>query len=315
MAWCKKPPTEASSAHDSRAEGLRAQCRRAAFTLMELLVVIIIIVMLASLVLTGLAAAQERTREEQTKSTIAKIHGQVMQLWDAYRTRRIQCPVANDRRLMAQMRLEMIWAYQRQEMPDTYQDMLGLTLSISGVTLPASPLANWVSNAAFAADQNESAECLYLTVTFGMNADAQVKFSAREVGDTDGDGNPEFIDGWGNPIAFLRWAPGVVSEIQHDPAADFHPDPFDPIGVNRPFTPPGSPPFGFRLYPLVVSPGPDGYYGLYPLDVVGAFASTENPYQQYGGMYFRGQAYLTPAVAAENGTAGDNLHNHSLGVK
>ncbi|MEM1305264.1 MAG: hypothetical protein AAGG46_10225, partial [Planctomycetota bacterium] len=33
-------------------------------------------------------------------------------------------------------------------------------------------------------------------------------------GDTDGDGAPEFLDGWGNPIQFLRWAPGFQSPAQ-----------------------------------------------------------------------------------------------------
>ena len=30
-------------------------------------------------------------------------------------------------------------------------------------------------------------------------------FSDKEVQDTDGDGLPEFVDGWGNPIQFFRW--------------------------------------------------------------------------------------------------------------
>ena len=47
--------------------------------------------------------------------------------------------------------------------------------------------------------------------------------------DTDGDGMKEILDAWGNPIEFLRWAPGLRSLIQDgDPA---HADPFDPRGV------------------------------------------------------------------------------------
>ncbi len=39
--------------------------------------------------------------------------------------------------------------------------------------------------------------------------------SARaDIGDTDGDGALEFLDGWGHPINFLRWAPGFDSQIQ-----------------------------------------------------------------------------------------------------
>ncbi|MDA7979351.1 MAG: type II secretion system GspH family protein [Pirellulales bacterium] len=316
--------------HDQRAARRLA---RHGFTLMELLVVIVIIVMLASLVLGGLAAAQERSREEQTRATISKINGQVMLLWDAYRTRRVAIPESqlgpmfgNLRLPMASARLGLLRTYQRQEMPDSYADLMPLAMMGSPV---ASPLASFVQNPPIAAAQNESAECLFLTVTYGMNADAQVKFSGREIGDTDNDGNPEFLDGWGNPIAWLRWAPGFISEIQHDPADDFHADPFDPLGVFRPDPPPGSPPTGFRTYPLIVSAGPDGFFGIFPFDSPGfvtAEPAASNPYALHT---FNGQDLqrgtdisgtvamqaVAPAAAAEGGASGDNIHSHAVGVK
>ncbi|TWT88983.1 hypothetical protein Mal64_24740 [Pseudobythopirellula maris] len=62
---------------------------------------------------------------------------------------------------------------------------------------------------------NQSAECLYLVV---MNAtsdgEAAGLFKPADIGDVDGDGAPEFLDGWGNPIRFLRWAPGFESDSQ-----------------------------------------------------------------------------------------------------
>ncbi len=309
---------------DSLRETARAQraVSRRGFTLVELLVAIVIIVILASLVLGGLSAAQERGRQEQTRSTVSKIHAQVMLLWDSYRTRRVQFSPGLDRTANAQARLALIRAYQRQEMPDTYADMQAVM--VAGIPLPASPLSTWVQNVAIAGQTNESAECLYLTVTYGMNADAQIKFISREVGDTDEDGNPEFIDGWGNPIGWIRWAPGFISEVQHSPLADFHPDPFDPMGVDR-VEPPASPVRGFRLYPLVISPGPDGFFGIYPLDNrPGPFVANADPYSQYGGNnLYRGQdisgtgfmASEAPAAAAEGGGAADNIHGHAVGVK
>jgi hypothetical protein len=39
-------------------------------------------------------------------------------------------------------------------------------------------------------------------------------FKASEVGDTDGDGLPEFLDGWGNPIRFYRWPTHYHSDLQ-----------------------------------------------------------------------------------------------------
>ena len=63
--------------------------------------------------------------------------------------------------------------------------------------------------------KNQSAECLYMIVINACgDGEAKTLFSESTIGDTDGDGAPEFLDGWGHPISFLRWAPGFVSDIQ-----------------------------------------------------------------------------------------------------
>ncbi len=46
------------------------------------------------------------------------------------------------------------------------------------------------------------------------DGEAKTLFKESEIGDTDGDGAPEFLDGWKHPISFLRWAPGFDSQIQ-----------------------------------------------------------------------------------------------------
>ena len=50
-----------------------------------------------------------------------------------------------------------------------------------------------------------------------MNAtgdgEARTLFSKQDIGDVDEDGAPEFIDGWGNPIGWIRWPAGVVSDF------------------------------------------------------------------------------------------------------
>lgn len=55
----------------------------------------------------------------------------------------------------------------------------------------------------------ESSELLYFALTrmevFGTPLTAVDDFSTREVADTDNDGLPEFIDGWGNPLRYYRW--------------------------------------------------------------------------------------------------------------
>jgi prepilin-type N-terminal cleavage/methylation domain-containing protein len=57
--------------------------------------------------------------------------------------------------------------------------------------------------------ETESAELLYFAITrlevFGAPLVGVDEFSTREVADTDNDGLPEFVDGWGNPLRFYRW--------------------------------------------------------------------------------------------------------------
>ena len=53
-----------------------------------------------------------------------------------------------------------------------------------------------------------SADLLYLII---MNTSAETRgaFLDRETADTNNNGIPEFIDGWGNPIRLIRWAPAL----------------------------------------------------------------------------------------------------------
>ncbi len=59
-----------------------------------------------------------------------------------------------------------------------------------------------------APDGDISADLLYLIV---MNTSPETRgtFLERETADTNGNGIPEFVDGWGNPIRFIRWAPAL----------------------------------------------------------------------------------------------------------
>ena len=111
-------------------------------------------------------------------------------------------------------------------------------------------------------------------------------FSDSDIGDVDNDGMPEILDGWGNPIRFLRWPaafPSPLHPSRHDPAtpasnrrqrsitpdvqvaSDFQ-DPFDLANAHwqQRLTAPS-----FRIVPLIVSAGPDGEFGI-GFDRVGA---------------------------------------------
>jgi len=70
----------------------------------------------------------------------------------------------------------------------------------------AQATTNWTNNH----DENtESAELLYYFLLrssdFGSSSLDGDQFNGNEVADTDGDGLPEFIDRWGEPLRFYRW--------------------------------------------------------------------------------------------------------------
>ena len=56
-----------------------------------------------------------------------------------------------------------------------------------------------------------------LVMTACGDGEARTLFQENQIGDTDGDGAPEFLDGWGKPIGFIRWPAGFSSDIQLGP--------------------------------------------------------------------------------------------------
>jgi len=97
----------------------------------------------------------------------------------------------------------------------------------------------------------ESDELLHMIVTRGPVADSDVvaHFRPDEVGDIDGDGLLEFIDGWGRPISFLRWPVGFASPVQ--PIAGTL------LGIDTMVSEKGH-----RLVPLIFSAGSDGKFDI-----------------------------------------------------
>lgn len=186
-----------------------------------------------------------------------------------------------------------------------------------------------------------AAECLYLILTSGMGSDGGAIFSERDTADTDGDGMPEFIDAWGTPIEWIRWPAGFISDMQ--PAAVdtsvpsvtrnplSHPNPFDPLRID----PPADKfvtlePRGYGIFPLILSAGPDGQFGVafrwnvqpnsfYRSDPYGLLdplgTSTDTSPRQRG----ESERFLrdpgTKALSlnpAYDGSELDNVHNHQL---
>lgn len=110
------------------------------------------------------------------------------------------------------------------------------------------------------ADTYAQSELLYLILSgIRDNETSALDFLApSEIGDLDGDGLKEILDGWGEPIWFMRWAPGYTKEngalTEQSSTANLAPDPFDPYHIDT---------SGFALRPLIVSGGPDRLIDLY----------------------------------------------------
>src|SRR4051794_15580670 len=116
--------------------------------------------------------------------------------------------------------------------------------------------------------ENQGAECLYMVVSLACgDGEARTLFAEKDIGDTDGDGAPEFLDGWGHPISFLRWAPGFDSQIQIN--ANELSSPLSASDVTRiakdhdPFDVFRADSTAFRLVPLIYSGGRDESTGLF----------------------------------------------------
>jgi len=246
-----------------------------AFTLVELLVVMVIITILASLSLAGMAGARQRAKIEKTKSTIRKIDSVIQPMYDSYRNRRAYTlnddgTVPTTPLATAGNRLKNLRRLMTYEMPDNWADVASSGTAVPpGMPAGASPKllslcrngttrayggvkeACTARKSSYPTSMYGSAECLYMILTrSGFDSDALEAFRSDEITDIDSDGAKEFVDGWGRPIAFLRWAPGFsspYSPIQFADPTTSH-DPLDPLRLDS---------TAFAMRPLIYSPGPD----------------------------------------------------------
>ena len=337
---------------------------RSGLTLIELLITIAILATLATIFLGVSNAAMESSRAARTKTTISKIHTLLMERWDSYATRRVELNpnledaitsldpdirgyVAADARLLARRELMMM------EMPDRWSDVKRADLKRADLLLADVPgitniyhrqLTRASSNATpEIVAENQRAECLYMVVmNFTGDGEARTLFSRQDIGDTDGDGAKEFLDGWGRPIFFIRWPAGFAktSDLMTGDAAGDH-DPFDHYRrdfklPNQNLTPPDSVysslgPLedhvlemrerlnseglsAYRLMPLVYSGGPDGDPDLFGANDALVF----DPYREYTSNGITAQLAtpmsfdegIDPTDDGDNWI--DNIHNHQL---
>ena len=178
----------------------------------------------------------------------------------------------------------------------------------------------------------QDSECLYLILSQIRDGDESALsfFSEKEIGDLDGDGMKEILDGWGNPIRWMLWAPGYTSPLQvpfaenqqlednmdlsqvgsgyADTSGNGIPDAFEGDFQNLPRA----------LYPLIYSGGADGRVGIIlATDVDGAVeqnwaGALNDPFNRNTNY----KMYRIGAPSEENADAmADDISNHYLTVR
>ena len=302
---------------------------RRGVTLIELLFVIMIVGILAGLGFGFYSTAAAQAKVERTRAIVSKIDQLVTAKWEEYRTRAVPIkipPYDNGQPVhpivCARIRLAALRELQKFELPDRISDVAAAPQIIAVLDgkqiMLATPvvqknyrrraLATW--NTSY-----EGAECLYMIVASMRDGEdsALSFFSPQEIGDVDGDGMKELLDGFGQPIEFLRWAPGYIQEngpvTQQTKDAKKAPDYFDPFHVDPRWTDADITFTPFALRPLVFSPGPDKEYGITTGPATGlVYATTTPPNDPY--------LAASPPVGSMTGTeAVDNITNHDFGEK
>ncbi|MCI0331957.1 MAG: type II secretion system GspH family protein [Planctomycetes bacterium] len=344
---------------------LHAPCPRLrrAVTLVELLITMLIISILAGLILGVASIAAENGREAKTRQMVVRLHNLLMEHYGTYKTRRVRVRqqvideidglnvnAAQKGRHKAEARLMALRELLVMEVPDRWSDVAlapigdnpeypyfnqertALANTFLRKYLPMLNGANALSGqkrleALAAIQANEGAECLYMVITLATgDGEARSFFHESSIADTDGDSALEFLDGWGRPIGFLRWAPGFDSQIQINAnqflplpvnsawkaaAAGDH-DPFDVFRVDE---------AAFRLVPLIFSEGGDESFGLRlepqhmaAQGITNPLAAADPP-DKWPAIYPYGLVQPDDVFLGADtgeGTSTDNIHNHLL---
>ncbi|HET6572805.1 MAG TPA: prepilin-type N-terminal cleavage/methylation domain-containing protein [Fimbriiglobus sp.] len=197
--------------------------RRGGFTLVEMMVVILLIVILAALSAGAFYKIQAAQRVGATEATIRKVQINMDARWKAVldEARRslpdaVVTLAGNDKE-----RALSIWTYAKlkNEFPQTFAEVAPIILPTSPpiVLQPRAVFAPVVAATPAETDvRMQSAALIYaaLTATGAGGASGDLDGLNQQVGTTP-TGRQAFMDNWGMPLAFVRWAD--TPEVQAEP--------------------------------------------------------------------------------------------------
>jgi type II secretory pathway pseudopilin PulG len=217
----------------------------------ELLTVVVIISLLAGMSMLALTSTMTAAKESKTRGTIAKLDAAILDIYESYQERfdsildqsnysSFTGTLTNQQ--LGKLKLHLMYDLMRLEMPSYWNEIstlvgspptvippipitsadLGNATSYSFVLLNTPPVCNYYISEAVrikavgGSFNNGPAEMLFLIIA-NLNPEALENFQGSEIGDTNNNGAREFLDAWGNPIYFLRFAPGFTgSDLQPD---------------------------------------------------------------------------------------------------
>lgn len=292
----------------------------------------------------------ERAKVAATEALITKLDDAISELYESYQYRRVDVDISGlpanlqNPAAVAEIRRQFLEQTIAMEMP---QNRLEVTsgaqrVVINGTQLSISPpepallaiyrniLGSETAPTNTDPENNglavESAELLYMIITNAM-PEMRELFHERDIGDVNGNGLPEFIDAWGKPIAFIRWAPGlpdserqpvfsssVVQNWKPDPDTNLQvkvevsekwPNPFDPLDSREVLIGDDKKSFGWTLSPLIISAGSDGNFDL-------MFPQQLCTDPNSAPLVFIDPFELPSGMSDGNGGHFDNIHNHRV---
>ncbi|HET6327402.1 MAG TPA: prepilin-type N-terminal cleavage/methylation domain-containing protein [Planctomycetaceae bacterium] len=201
---------------------LRGQVsRRAGFSLIEILVVIGLIAFLTAAIVAVIPRVANSAKVAATKATIKKVDEMLNDRINGFR-RWIQkqdqlAGPGNPPSYVTNSPFASAFAanqVQTRALAVKYAFRTYFPQAFSEFSTPITPGTNHTP-------VTESSECLYQFLSNGPLFDTEppsaADLKAIETADTDGDGFPEIVDAWGQPLRFYRWPTRLVRPAAFSP--------------------------------------------------------------------------------------------------